>query len=78
MRLDKREIESAHGITFDEYFASSIPKLHPFIEDGLVTHDDARITVHGLGRIVIRNIAMCFDAYIDKLMSEKPIFSKTV
>ncbi|HLP17355.1 MAG TPA: oxygen-independent coproporphyrinogen III oxidase [Bacteroidota bacterium] len=78
MELNKAEIERAHSIVFDEYFASSLPKLGQFIEDGLVTHTRDAIHVHGMGRIIIRNIAMCFDAYIDKLMAEKPIFSKTV
>lgn len=78
MELDKAEVESAHGIVFDDYFAASIPKLAQFIGDGLVTNTKDKIIVHGMGRIVIRNIAMCFDAYIDKLMTDKPIFSKTV
>jgi oxygen-independent coproporphyrinogen III oxidase len=63
---------------FDEYFRSSLPKLQPFITDGLVTVTNEKIIVHGMGRLVIRNIAMCFDAYIDRMMAEKPIFSKTV
>jgi len=26
----------------------------------------------------VRNIAMCFDAFIDAMIKEKPIFSKTL
>jgi oxygen-independent coproporphyrinogen-3 oxidase len=78
MELEKREIEDKYALTFDDYFAASLPKLTQFISDGLVTHTKDRIVVHGMGRLVIRNIAMCFDAYIDKMMAEKPIFSKTV
>jgi oxygen-independent coproporphyrinogen-3 oxidase len=78
MELKKSEIEESHGLVFDEYFKDSLPKLQQFIADGLVTVTKEKIVVHGMGRLVIRNIAMCFDAYIDKMMAEKPIFSKTV
>lgn len=78
MELDIPAIEAKHKINFREYFASSFAKLQPFVEDGLVTIEPSKILVHGLGRLVIRNIAMAFDAYIDQMMKEKPIFSKTV
>ncbi len=78
MELDKAEVERSHRLVFDEYFADALPKLRTFIDDGLVTHTKEKIVVHGMGRLVIRNIAMCFDAYIEKMMAEKPIFSKTV
>ena len=78
MELVKSAVESKFDIKFDEYFSDALRKLDPFTSDGLVRLSADRITVHGLGRLVIRNIAMCFDAYIDKLMAEKPIFSRTV
>jgi oxygen-independent coproporphyrinogen-3 oxidase len=78
MEVDKRSVEEKFGIEFDRYFSSSLPRLEPFIADGLVRVDRDRIEVRGLGRLVIRNIAMCFDAYIERLMKEKPIFSRTV
>ncbi|MFA6468447.1 MAG: oxygen-independent coproporphyrinogen III oxidase [Bacteroidota bacterium] len=78
MELDIPATEAKHKINFREYFAPSFDKLTPFVEDGLVTIEPSKIVVHGLGRLVIRNIAMAFDAYIDAMMKEKPIFSKTV
>jgi len=78
MELVKSEVEEKFNINFDEYFADSIPKLQEFIDDGLVELTDDKIIVTLMGRLVIRNIAMCFDAYIDKMMKEKPIFSRTV
>lgn len=78
MELTKSEVERKFGINFDEYFADSILKLQEFIDDGLVELTDDKIIVTLMGRLVIRNIAMCFDAYIDKMMKEKPIFSRTV
>lgn len=78
MELDIPATEAKHNINFRDYFAPSFDKLSPFVEDGLVTIEPSKIVVHGLGRLVIRNIAMAFDAYIDQMMKEKPIFSKTV
>ncbi len=78
MEIRKPEIERQFGIVFDDYFAGAFPKLEAFVEDGLVTLQPDKILVNGMGRLVIRNIAMCFDAYLDQMIREKPIFSKTV
>ncbi len=78
MELTKSEVEEKFNIKFDEYFADSIQKLNEFVEDALVELSDDKIVVSLMGRLVIRNIAMCFDAYIDRMMKEKPIFSRTV
>lgn len=78
LEIDKREIESRFGIDFDEYFADDLPKLGVFADDGLLVLEPDRIRVAGSGILVIRNIAMCFDAYLERMMKEKPVFSKTV
>lgn len=78
MELEKPAIEKQFSIRFDDYFRDALPKLQPFIDEGLVTHSRDKIIVNGVGRLIIRNIAMCFDAYLDKMMKEKPIFSRTV
>ena len=48
------------------------------MEDGLVETTDDSIVVNGIGRLVIRNIAMSFDAYLERMVQERPIFSKTL
>ncbi len=78
LEIDKRAIEDRFGIEFDSYFAADLPKLGVFIDDGLLTVDKEKIKVAGSGILVIRNIAMSFDAYLEKMMKEKPVFSKTV
>lgn len=78
MELTKVEVENRFGIIFDDYFADALEKLEEFVEDGLVEMTADRIAVHWMGRLVIRNIAMCFDAYLEKMMKERPIFSQTV
>ena len=78
LEVDKRRVEERFGIDFDEYFAADIAKLDVFEHEGLVKNDAERISVLGSGILIIRNIAMCFDAYLEKMMKEKPVFSKTV
>ena len=78
LEIDKRGIEAKFGIDFEEHFAADIPKLGVFLREGLLENGADKIRVKGAGILVIRNIAMCFDAYLEKMMKEKPVFSKTV
>jgi len=78
LEIDKPRIEREFGIEFDKYFAADLPKLDPFIADGLLEETDSHIRVLGSGILIIRNIAMAFDAYLEQMMREKPVFSKTV
>jgi oxygen-independent coproporphyrinogen-3 oxidase len=64
-RLDKREIEAVHGIDFDHHFAADLAKLAPMIDDGLVEVSPDRIEMTPLGRLLVRNVAMAFDAYLE-------------
>ncbi len=76
--LAPEEVEKEFDITFDEYFEDSLIKLSDFIHDGFIKKENGRYIVSPNGRLIVRNIAMCFDAYIDALVKEKPIFSRTV
>lgn len=78
MELNKRDVEEEFEVNFDEYFASAFPKLEEFVQDDLLELTDEKIVAKNMGRLVIRNIAMAFDAYVEKMMKEKPIFSRTV
>jgi oxygen-independent coproporphyrinogen-3 oxidase len=78
MELTKADVEQTFGIRFDDYFADVFPKLEEFIADGLLRITAEKLTVTDLGRLVIRNIAMCFDAHLERMMRERPIFSRTV
>jgi len=44
----------------------------------LVRLSPARIEVTELGRFFLRNIAMCFDAYLEAAETAKPRYSKTI
>src|SRR5688572_31464485 len=78
LEIDKEKIGRRFGIECDEYFRPDIPKLDLFVREGLVENNSEKIKVKGSGILIIRNIAMCFDAYLEKMMKEKPVFSKTV
>ncbi len=53
-----------HGIEFDQYFADALALLEPMVLDGLVTRTAQTITATPTGRLLLRNIAMCFDHYL--------------
>lgn len=76
--IDKRRVEREFAIDFEDYFFGDLLKLRPFIEQGLVENDADKVRVTGSGLLIIRNVAMCFDAYLEQMMKEKPVFSKTV
>ena len=79
LQIDKRAIEGKFGIDFESYFAADLPKLAPFIVDELLENNAERIFIKGAGKLIIRNVAMCFDAYLAEMTKvNKPVFSKTV
>ncbi|MCA1590375.1 MAG: oxygen-independent coproporphyrinogen III oxidase [Acidobacteria bacterium] len=78
LEIDKSDISKRFQIDFDNYFESDIPKLQRFVDEGLLEHRPDKIRAVGSGILIIRNIAMCFDAYLERMMKEKPVFSKTV
>ncbi|TAK67476.1 MAG: coproporphyrinogen III oxidase, partial [Bacteroidetes bacterium] len=78
LSLDKREVERQFEIDFDEYFSNSLSRLALLAEDGLLTVTPDTLVVTGEGRLFLRNIAMCFDAYLSKKENEQPMYSKTV
>ena len=78
LELDVRAVEEKFGIDFAATFASSLKALAPLEADGLVEITQDRIKIAGTGRLLLRNIAMCFDAYLESMAKTKPIFSRTV
>lgn len=62
-RLDFSEVGKLFGINFTGHFADSLRALEEFAADNLVEMGKGGIVVTDAGRLFIRNIAMCFDAY---------------
>jgi oxygen-independent coproporphyrinogen-3 oxidase len=78
--VDKREIEEKYGIAFDEYFESELARLEPMIADELLEVREDALVLSFLGRLFVRNIAMVFDAYLNrpKEGKEKVVYSRTL
>ena len=78
--IDKRDVERTFALrSFDETFAHALARLPEFVEDGMVTVTPDEIRVTTMGRIFIRNVAMLFDAYLEKKAADAPkIFSRTL
>lgn len=78
LEVTKANVEEKFNLYFDEYFDAELEQVNALARDGLVTHDVSVIRVTPVGRLFLRNIAMCFDATLKNRLKEKPIFSQTV
>ena len=76
--IDIKRVEREHGIDFGTYFSDALEELQEFVEGDLVTITDEKISVSPTGTLLIRNIAMPFDAYMHQYSGNKKSFSKTV
>jgi oxygen-independent coproporphyrinogen-3 oxidase len=84
-RVDMRAVERQFDVRFNDYFSDELARLAPMSEDGLVEIDAADgandgasvIRLTPLGRLLARNVAMIFDAYLKKPGGRK-VFSRTV
>ena len=77
-KLDIKRFEKLFNIDFKTYFADAIVALKPFEEDELLSMNDDFIECSQTGTLLIRNIAMPFDAYMKKHATNAKTFSKTV
>ncbi|MGM0547293.1 MAG: oxygen-independent coproporphyrinogen III oxidase [Bacteroidota bacterium] len=71
------EIEDKWGIVFEDYFSDSLKRLTELQVDGFVEVSQNEIMITERGRLFLRNIAMCFDKYLNRKNSTRS-FSKTV
>ncbi|CAM3833905.1 oxygen-independent coproporphyrinogen III oxidase [Vibrio aquimaris] len=76
-RLDVSTIESEFGIRFSEYFKDDIKLLQTFIDDELVEMTEKELLVTLRGRLLIRNICMCFDKYL-RIKARQQQFSRVI
>jgi oxygen-independent coproporphyrinogen-3 oxidase len=74
--LDISLVEKELNINFKDYFADAYPQLEQFAADGLLTFDDSSINVLPAGHLLIRNICMAFDFYIQQKADQH--FSKVI
>jgi oxygen-independent coproporphyrinogen III oxidase len=70
-------LERRYGIDFRAYFADAMERLRLLQSDGLVIVGPKRIEATARGRLLLRNIAMCFDRYLQQPAATSG-FSKTI
>lgn len=76
--LAKSRIEAAFDIDFDRYFAPDLARLEPLEADGLVDARGATLDVRPPGRLLIRNVASKFDAYLHETTEARPVYSESL
>jgi oxygen-independent coproporphyrinogen-3 oxidase len=75
-RLSKPMIEQKYSLEFDQYFHLEQADLQALAADGLVQLSKDEIQVTPVGRLLIRNIAAVFDAYLrDRILAN---FSRAI
>jgi oxygen-independent coproporphyrinogen-3 oxidase len=75
-RIDFARIEARHGIDFKDYFADALAALDEHVADRLVEIHDDELLLLPQGHLLMRSVAMAFDAYLGK--AQKGNFSRTV
>ncbi|HEX7518048.1 MAG TPA: oxygen-independent coproporphyrinogen III oxidase [Chthoniobacterales bacterium] len=76
LELDYAVMSKLLELDFAQYFVSELDSLNAMEADGLVLKTPAALIVTDLGRLFIRNIAMCFDFYASSRKETR--FSKTI
>jgi oxygen-independent coproporphyrinogen-3 oxidase len=74
------EYEAAFGRRFATAYARELEALEPARRDGLLERgEDGSLSATPLGRLLVRNLAMAFDAYLpEQQRAGRPMFSRTV
>ncbi|MGB9664296.1 MAG: oxygen-independent coproporphyrinogen III oxidase [Ignavibacteria bacterium] len=75
LKLD--EIENEFQINFKDYFKNSLSQLLDMSEEGLIEMNSTEIKVTEMGRLLIRNIAMKFDGFIERQQDQMK-YSRTI
>ena len=75
--LTMSDVEQKWQINFPDYFSVELKNFKEMQEDGLVEITDDAIHVQPKGRLLIRNICMQFDAYLNSQASQGS-FSKVI
>lgn len=76
-KLDFAPIETQYGIRFTEHFAEDLALLKPLMEDGLIEQTETGLKVSPKGRLLIRNICLCFDTY-SRAAAKRQQFSRII
>jgi oxygen-independent coproporphyrinogen-3 oxidase len=76
--IDIAALEDRHGVHFLEYFEDDLRRLLPLAVDGLVEVSETHVRATPRGRLLLRCIAGCFDAYLHRPAAEPARYSRVV
>jgi oxygen-independent coproporphyrinogen III oxidase len=76
--VDIAALESRHDLDFGAYFRADLVRLHPLVADGLVEYDGEELRVTSRGRMLVRNIAACFDHYLHQPTAQPLRYSRVI
>lgn len=71
-----RDLERKYGFRFHDFFKHEMRQLNTMQDDGIVALRDDSITITPLGRLLVRNVCMVFDAYLGQ--NQTTSFSRTI
>ena len=75
--LDFASIEDKFNIDFEAYFGRGLSRLNEMMADDLLFIENRTLKVTHMGRLLIRNIAMKFDGYLER-KEDYARYSRTV
>jgi oxygen-independent coproporphyrinogen-3 oxidase len=77
--LDMQAFGERHGIWFADYFGAELERLRQLEVDGLVDLGARMLRVTARGRLLLRNVAVCFDAYVkDEMRTPQPRYAQSI
>ncbi|PJG83552.1 oxygen-independent coproporphyrinogen III oxidase [Caviibacterium pharyngocola] len=76
-KLDYQPIERQYHIDFKSHFAEDLELLQPLAQDGLIAIAPNGLQVSAKGRLLIRNICLCFDTY-SRQQARRQQFSRII
>jgi len=76
-KLAYAPLEKQYQIDFKQHFAEDLALLAPLAADGLLEIGDEQIVVSAKGRLLIRNICLCFDTY-SRAQAKQQQFSRII
>ena len=77
LKLAYAPLEKQYHIDFKQHFAEDLALLAPLAADGLLEIGDEQMVVSAKGRLLIRNICLCFDTY-SRAQAKQQQFSRII
>ena len=75
--LSYEPFNTSYLVNFEQYFASEMPELREYEQEGLLVLTPQAMTVTAKGRMLLRNICMVFDKYL-RTRTEHAKYSKVI